>query len=55
MEDNVRCDRSRNIKVDCYFVFVDSVSLEISIKQLKEIKNPVKIIRDLIDELEECF
>lgn len=55
MEDNVKCYRSHNIKVDCDLNFVDSISLKITLNQLKEIQIPNKIIFGLIKELEGVY
>lgn len=55
MGDYVKCYKSHNIRVDCDILFVDSISLKITINQLKIIQIPNKIIRGLIKELEECL
>lgn len=55
MEDNIKCYKSNNIGVYCDINFVDRTSLKITIKQLKTIKTPNKIIREMIKELEECL
>lgn len=54
MEDSIKCERSRNIRVNCDINFVDNISLIIVTNELRQIKYPSNIIRDLIKELEKC-